>query len=179
VPDISALLRIIQTQNQGQAQQASQPLATAAPSAGLESIFAQFANSTPTQAPPIQPQPANPPALSYDFQAALASMQTTQPQPGYAIPPSGQTPNLQALLAGLNNPAAAQIPQMQGYGYGTQYQNENDRKRQYDQDDGEFGRKRAKGGGASSSDPSYKTKVCRYFKDGKCRRGDDCSYLHE
>lgn len=106
-------------------------------------------------------------------------MQTAQPQPGYGAAPSAQTPNLQALLAGLNIPAASQVPQMQGYGYSAQYQNENDRKRQYEQDDGEFGRKRAKGGVGSNKDPSYKTKMCRYYKDGKCRRGDDCSYLHE
>lgn len=67
---------------------------------------------------------------------------------------------------------------MQGHGYGAQYQNENDRKRQYDQDDTEYGRKRAKGGGTGKELP-YKTKLCRYFKEGKCRRGDDCSYLHE
>jgi len=142
----------------------------------LESIFAQFANSNQQQAPQIQQQPAHLQAPSYDFQATLASMQTGQPQPGYGTAPPGQTPNLQALLAGLTNTAVPQVPQVQGYEYGAQVQNENDRKRQYDQDDGEIGRKRAKGGGGPGN---YKTKVCRYYKDGKCRRGDDCSYLHE
>lgn len=106
-------------------------------------------------------------------------MQTAQPQPQYGAAPVGQTPNLQALLAGLSNPAVPQVPQMQGYGYSAQQQNDNDRKRQYDQDDSEFGRKRAKAGGALGKDLPYKTKVCRYYKEGKCRRGDDCSYLHE
>jgi hypothetical protein len=33
--------------------------------------------------------------------------------------------------------------------------------------------------GDPAQNPFYKTKVCRYFADGRCTKGDKCSYLHE
>jgi hypothetical protein len=41
------------------------------------------------------------------------------------------------------------------------------------------------GGNATGKDkqrpdnPWYKTKACKYWQDGKCKKGDSCSYLHE
>lgn len=28
-------------------------------------------------------------------------------------------------------------------------------------------------------DPFYKTKVCRFFQQGRCTKGDGCGYIHE
>lgn len=30
-----------------------------------------------------------------------------------------------------------------------------------------------------AQNPFYKTKVCRFFSEGRCTKGDNCSYLHE
>ncbi|KAI5359543.1 putative Zinc finger, CCCH-type [Septoria linicola] len=35
------------------------------------------------------------------------------------------------------------------------------------------------GQNAQAPNPMYKTKVCRFFKEGKCQKGDACSYIHE
>lgn len=31
----------------------------------------------------------------------------------------------------------------------------------------------------SMRSPSFRTKECRYFKQGNCMKGDDCTYSHE
>jgi len=178
VPDIANLLRIMQGQNQAQPPPQQPPPQAAAPTA-LEAIFAQFNNSNQQQAPVMQ-QPPQQPTPGFDIQAALTGMPpSAQPQPGYGAPPPPQV-NIQAILAQMGSQSASQVPQMQGYGYGQQFQNENDRKRQYDEDEDEFARKRARAGGPPlDSKLPYKTKICRFWKEGKCRWGDGCSYLHE
>lgn len=178
VPDLNNLLRIMQNQSQSLAQlppqQPLQPVAATNPSSGLESIFAQFAKSNAQQAPPMQ-QPAQQPTPGFNLQAALASLNPGPPQPGYGAP--NPVPNLGAIIAQMGNPSAPQAPPLQGYRYGNQYQNDNDRKRQYEPDDGDYGRKKQRGGGLDKL--PYKTKVCKYWQEGRCRRGDECSYLHE
>ena len=180
VPDIANLLRIIQGQNQTQPQHPPplqpppQPVAAPTP---LEAIFAQFNNTSQQQAPVMQ-QPAQQPTPGFDLQAALTGMQpAVQPQPGFGAPQQPQL-NIQAILAQMGGQPASHVPQMQGYGYGNQLQSDNDRKRQFDQDEADYGRKRARGAPGSDKLP-YKTKVCKYWKDGKCRWGENCSYLHE
>ncbi len=138
-PDISALFRILSTQQQAPVQQPQPAPVAPAASTGLEAIFAQFANAnSQQQIPQTQiPQPVQQPAPGFNLQAALANM--TQPSQ-YGAPQVAPVPNLQAILAGLGGQQPApQAQQTQGYGYPSQYQNENDRKRQYDQDDGEYG----------------------------------------
>ena len=174
VPDISALLRIMQGQNVAQApsQQPPQPVAAPAPAAGLESIFAQFARSNPQPGLPIQ-QPTQQPAPGFNLQAALANMDSAQPQPAYGAP--APVPNLEAIIAQIGNSTAAAQAPMQNFGYGNQYDNENDRKRPHEPED-DYGRKKYKG---SDKPLPYKVKVCKYWQEGRCRRGDECSYLHE
>lgn len=130
VPDVSALLRMFNSQ--AAPQQYQQLQTTQAPATGLEAIFAQFANNPqpqPQMAPPLQ-QSAAP---AYNLQAALAAMQIpSQAQPAYAPPPQSQQPNLQSILAQIGQQPAAP---MQNYNYPSIYQADYDRKRQADPED--------------------------------------------
>ena len=144
-PDISSLLKIINSQQQPQhvQQQPPQPTPAQSPPGGLEAIFAQFASSSGQQPPQAQMQAPTHPAPTpngYNLQAALAAMNVANPtQPSYIPPPPNQQPNLQSILAQFGQQPAAQ---MQNYGYSNAYQMENDRKRQAEFDDaagGEYG----------------------------------------
>jgi len=140
-PDISALLRIINSQKQVPPPQ-PQPVAPIPAPTGLEAIFAQFANQKQQASQRQAPQ--------FNLQAALASMsQPNQVQPEYVAPQQAQVPNLQALIASFGTQPTPQAPPMQGFGYPNQYQNQNgnERKRQYDNNDDEYGRKRSRGVG--------------------------------
>ena len=163
----------MQGQNQAP-QQPPQPVAAPTP---LEAIFAQFNNSIQQPAPVVQ-QPPPPPVPGFDLQAALAGMSTSgqQQQPGYHAPPPPQV-NIQAILAQMGTQSAPQVAQMQGYGYGN-LGGDNDRKRPFIQDDGDYQQKRARSAGQPGKVP-YKVKPCKYWQEGRCHRGDECSYLHE
>ena len=145
VPDIAALLKIINGPQASQPPPQQQPV-TQPQSNGLEAIFAQFANNN-NQVPQIQmPQQQQQPNTSgFDLQATLAAMtQRGQAQPGYGVaPPPPQGVDLQSILAQFGNPPT---PQMQGYGYQGAYQGESDRKRQMDYDDqnGDYGYNKGK-----------------------------------
>ena len=141
VPDIAALLKIINGQQQSQPSQQYQQPASQPQSNGLEAIFAQFANNN-TQVPQLQlpQQPPQPSTSGFDLQATLAAMTQHGPaQPGYGmVPPQPQGVDLQAILAQFGKPPT---PQMQGYGYQNSFQGQNDRKRPVDYDDqnGDYG----------------------------------------
>ena len=144
-PDISALLKIINNQQQPQhvQQQHPQPAPAQSQPGGLEAIFAQFANSSGQQPPQAQMQAPThqaPTQNGYNLQAALAAMNVTNPaQPAYIPPPPNQQPNLQSILAQFGQQPAAQ---MQNYGFSNAYPMESDRKRQAEFDDaggGEYG----------------------------------------
>ena len=196
--DVSTLLKLIN--NKQQPQQSSQAQsAQQVPSGGLEAIFAQFSQSQQhmPQAPmqPTAPQPA-----AYNIQAALAAMQIpNQPQPAYAPPLQSQQPNLQSILAQINQQPQAQ---MQNYNYGANtYHGNHDRKRQAEVDEqgsGDYGYgqgKRQKGPEkkvlpslvaawicANRSTLQYfgvPTQPCRYWQEGKCKKGSNCTYIHD
>ncbi|KAK5162404.1 hypothetical protein LTR04_003851 [Oleoguttula sp. CCFEE 6159] len=190
---------------QTQQQQPAQPQTSATE---LERIFATFA-ATPQQpqaaAAPAghTPQPAQ---AQPDISAIMAAMQTQppiqqqqqpQPQPSAALP-AGQL-NLSAIMASLGQGGMPQMPSMPGMpgtsgfvftpnpnpsaqppSYDHPYENE-DRKRyrenDYDYDGGtgvqQGGGKRKKGAGKKFTLP------CKYWKQGKCQKGDACTYVHE
>ena len=135
--DISALLKLIngqqQQQPQSQPQLVQQQQASQAPASGLEAIFAQFSSGNPAfgQAPMTQAY-QQPNAFGNDIHATLAALnQQTPVQSAYGVPTQAPTPDLQALLSQIQQPTA----QTQGYDYQKGYAGENDRKRQYEYDD--------------------------------------------
>ena len=146
VPDIAALLKIINGQQQAQPTQTYQQPVSQPQSGGLEAIFAQFANNN-NQVPQMQvpQQPLQPSTSGFDLQATLAAMtQRNSAQTGYGMAPAPpQGVDLQAILAQFGKPPA---PQMPGYGYPNAYQSQNDRKRvmDYDEQNGDYGYKDAK-----------------------------------
>lgn len=132
VPDVSAILRMINPQTAPQHHQQPQGQTTQAPNAGLEAIFAQFSNNQQPQ-PQMMPAPPQPAAPAFNLQAALAGMHMPgQSQPAYAPAAQSQPPNLQALLAQYGQPPAAP---MQNYNYPNMYQSEYERKRPAESDD--------------------------------------------
>ena len=147
-PDISVLLKIINSQQQSSQtqQQQPQPAPTQAQPTGLEAIFAKFANNGNNYQQPPQAQMQQPPAPpGYDIQSALAAMNVANPaQPAYVPSLSNQQPNLHSILAGFGQQPPAP---MQNYGYSNSYQTDNDRKRQAefeDQSNEEYGYRKGK-----------------------------------
>jgi hypothetical protein len=160
----------------------------------------------PTQQhqPPAPVQQQQQPAAPFDLnailkqfqpQAAAPPPQPQQPlfnfqQPGYAQPqapasrPNGE-PDISAILAALNTsntaqaapaPPAFQFPPNFPMPFAAPTE-------QYQQQPAQ--QQQQAGGNANSKEksrpenPWYKTKACKYWQDGKCKKGDSCSYLHE
>ncbi|MCJ1437640.1 hypothetical protein MMC27_007027 [Xylographa pallens] len=132
-PDISALLQILNSQQQT-APPPQQYQAPPSQSTGLEAIFAQFSGNKPAAPQPAVPQQFG--LLDPSIQAALAAVngqnygQQTYAPP--AAPVQSQTPDLQALLSQLGQ---VQNPQQQSYNYQSTYQSDGSRKRPYNYDD--------------------------------------------
>ncbi|KAK5114595.1 hypothetical protein LTR85_010172 [Meristemomyces frigidus] len=140
----------------------------------IQSILANL-KGLPGQAPQ-QPQAA--PMMNFGIPAQQApSMMAPQPTPQV----NGQAPDLAAILAAIQQPGAAQAPQMGGFGgapgappmmgFAPQMQ------QQAANDAAERERKRWRDQGDKNK--FFKTKVCRYWEEGRCMKGDGCTYLHE
>jgi hypothetical protein len=159
----------------------------------------------PTQQhqPPAPVQQQQQPAAPFDLNAILKQFQPQAaappqaqqplfnfPQPGYAQPqapasrPNGE-PDISAILAALNTsntaqaapaPPAFQFPPNFPMPFAAPTE-------QYQQQPAQ--QQQQTGGNANSKEksrpenPWYKTKACKYWQDGKCKKGDSCSYLHE
>ncbi|KAL9578337.1 MAG: hypothetical protein Q9212_005783 [Teloschistes hypoglaucus] len=191
-PDISHLLNLLNSQQnptpQMQYQQPGPPASN-----GLEAIFAQFSNPQQQQAQmqaqmQAQPISVQGPASGFDYNAAMAAInQQAQPaQLPYSQPaPPASSVDLNSILATLNGQTTAPTPT---YGYGSMYQADNERKRplEYDsQQNGDFGYnrgKRVKTGGEKNYKKPFNGipyQICRFYQEGKCRKGEECTFLHE
>ena len=200
--DINALLKILGGQQQPQIpQQTQQPIGSFAPlpmpqNSGLESIFAQFKTPQPQAVVP-QASMVDP---SYQSVIDIFKQQQQQPQyqpaPVYQPPPTvpQQTADLSALLAQFSQQTSN--PQQTGYNYQPNYYNENDRKRPFDDSEnqsseqyGESKRSKAKKVSQIQIKRAYShanavqfTGVprvpCKFWQEGKCRKGSECTFLH-
>ncbi|KAI4244441.1 MAG: hypothetical protein LQ352_006797 [Teloschistes flavicans] len=188
-PDISHLLNLLNSQQNATPQpqpqmQFQQPAPPA--SNGLEAIFAQYSNAQQRQAQmQAQPIPLQAPASSFDYNAAMAAIsQQAQPAqlPYNQQPPPASTVDLSSILASIHGQPTAP---MQNFGYGNMYQTDNDRKRPMDYDnqqnaDYSYNRgKRVKSGDKKKPFNGIPYQTCRFYQEGKCRKGEDCTYLHE
>ena len=135
----------------------------------------------------FQPQAATPPQNQqplYNFQ-----------QPGYAQPqqqapasrPNGE-PDISAILAALNtsnNAQAAPAPAPPAFQFPPNFPMPFAAPTEQYQQQQPAQQQQQAGGNATTKDkqrpenPWYKTKACKYWQDGKCKKGDSCSYLHE
>lgn len=191
--DLSAIFALAGSQPQN-----SQP---AKPLTDLERTFSLYSQMPPQPQPQAQAPAA--PAGGFDFTRLLAAVQQSQqpqqplpysqpqPQPQPAAPST--TPDLAALLASLqaqqHQPAATQP----SFPFLTQPQQPS-----YDQSDYNTGRKHGRDdsdldGGRGRDEAqeeyeerqrkkqmqNYKTVVCRFWKEGKCKKGDGCTYIHD
>ncbi|KAL8637491.1 MAG: hypothetical protein Q9228_005242 [Teloschistes exilis] len=195
-PDISHLLNLLNSQQNATAQlqpqmQYQQPSPPA--SNGLEAIFAQYSNPQQQQQQAqiqaqMQAQPTllQGPGSGFDYNAAMAAIsQQAQPaQLPYNQPaPPASSVDLNSILATLNGQTTAPTPT---YGYGNMYQTDNERKRpmEYDsQQNGDYGYNRGKrvktGGDKKKPFNGIPYQICRFYQEGKCRKGEECTYLHE
>jgi hypothetical protein len=194
MPDLSAILANIApqaqqaatTQQQGFSWPAPVPQPTATAAApeqtnSLESILAALTGGNNAQ----QPQPAVPPAAPPMFQPAPATTPPTQApnidvnalmvqlmqnaQQGVAPAPPAANPYAAYMV-----PTASSDGQDTSQGYGNYYTSTS----QYgagSNNDNQQNRKREWQGNASKK---Y-THPCRFWKEGKCKKGDSCTFRHD
>lgn len=173
--------RAAQMQRSYQRQQAQVP--GNQPAFDLSRLFGQ-------QQPPEMVQPATQQATqNIDIQSILANLKQfpaqaqqtpsmmnfsvpAQQAPSMMAPPqaSGQAPDLAAILAAIQQPGAgfggaSAAPSMMGFAPQMQNGAAEGRGRSW--------------GGPGERPHSYKTKVCRYWEEGRCMKGNECTYLHE
>ncbi|GLA77068.1 hypothetical protein AtubIFM55763_008949 [Aspergillus tubingensis] len=198
--DISNLLKIIQSAPQQQSTPPlAQPQVAQAPMSDLERTFSMFRQQQqqqpppPPQAPLLQmPQfpPASQPqaAQGVDFQGLLSIFNAQkQMQPAPIVPqvqPSQPSiaPNLAAIISQLtsqNQSAAANGHPPPGH-----YEDpERKRIREtggYDgNDDERFNSKRSRSNEPNKKHPKAGLVPCRYWREGKCRKGDECTFRHD
>jgi hypothetical protein len=177
---VNALSQFMASQNVPLPTATPVPAQQAAPQIDLQAIFAQLQSQSAAPAPPPQaPQPM------FNYQQQQSYQQPQPPQPAASRP---NEPDITAILAALQNSntaAAPQAPAATGYSFlppnfPTAFGAVPDQFHQqqpHQQSSGNgFGEERKRMVG---DNPWYKTKKCKYYQEGKCRKGDECSYLHE
>lgn len=174
--DLSKLAGMMAGQPQ-QAPRMSAPQDQAGGPPNIQDILKQLSGSgaiPPAQPPqppmqPMQNQPFPGFAAPPPFNFGMPPQQAAQPQKS--------EPDISAILAalqGANNPSSGQPPAMPPFGnFPFPFPPPAAQAQQPQSSDNRGGNDN------SQRHPFYKTKVCKYWQDGKCRKGAECSYLHE
>lgn len=115
------------------------------------------------QQPTTQQQPASTYSIPFVGGQAPNNFQPPPPPPQPLAVPAGQI-DLASILAQIQT-GAQQQPATYNYGAAQQHQH--------------AGAEASQKKGNNQNNRFYKTKVCRYWQEGKCQKGDACSYLHE
>lgn len=183
--DISNLLKIIQGAPQQQQTQTPPPPppppVSQAPMSDLERTINMFRQQQQPHVPQFQPQAAP----TVDLQRILAVMnaqnQMQQP-PVFPQPPPSQpavAPNIAAIVSQFANQNQV------GANQSGQFHEDPERKRMRDHDDYEEPfddrsnpNKRTKQPGLMKH-PKAGLIPCRYWKEGKCIKGDECTFRHD
>ncbi|PYH95918.1 hypothetical protein BO71DRAFT_194388 [Aspergillus ellipticus CBS 707.79] len=204
--DITNLLKIIQSAPQQQSTPPPpQPQAAPAPMSDLERTFSMFRQqpqlqpqpqpqqpqASLLQMPQFPPAPQPPAAQGVDFQKLLSIINTQQQMQPPAAPVVPQVqpsqpsiaPNLAAFISQFANQSqsgpAANVPSSGLY-------EDPERKRMREtggfdgQDDERVNSsKRNRSNDANKKHPKAGLVPCRYWREGKCRKGDECTFRHD
>ncbi|KAF9251804.1 hypothetical protein DTO006G1_2591 [Penicillium roqueforti] len=185
--DISNLLKIIQGVP-GQAQPIPAPQATQPGGMpDLERTISMFRQQQPQpQVPPAPPVPI-PQPQGLDFNAILNVMKQMQAPPAYSQPQQSQSamaPNLGAMFAqfGGQNQNGALPFRQQGHDYEDPERKRGREGGYYDDNSNpeSWSRSKRTKFGANEAKP-YKVGLvaCRFWAEGKCRKGDNCTFRHD
>ena len=148
---------------------------------------------------PFQPQQATTPQAGFDLAKLLAAVTNvkqeigSQPQqqhqpyqaptPIAAAQQTGPPPDLTSLLASLQGGQPLGALPLGAGSNPNPYPGSGDDSRKHGLDDANGGKAKKKKGNkvpAGESLPyNYKTQTCSFWKEGKCTKGDSCTYRHD
>ncbi|KIW43390.1 uncharacterized protein PV06_04499 [Exophiala oligosperma] len=161
------------------AQAASQQ--PAAISSALQQALAQF---QPAQAQAAVAPQLDLSALFQSVQQINQQVQSQTPAPQYALPPV--TPDLSTILANLQQQQQQSSQHSApSVGIGTDISpypgSVDDSSRKHartDSNDYDYDEAGRKGGAKKKKPYNYKTQICSFWEQGRCTKGDSCTYRH-